>query len=1769
MTNRVKQILAVLERATIPSLRENVRDIRDIKANQDDIISALYLAAKLAYAREPDKDETLSEITNALFAYKIVNPHKFLAYLDNHSIIVLQCTLPNDFTDFERGYLRIRKCLKLVSWMLKHNKDDEKSADLINNLFCAIARLYRLDSVKLTKMVVEMYVNTFSTSKCHSDVVGGPDGFDEKDRYALILKDSRIPLAVKAMLDALPRDIVRTEFQNTLKCMKGENAVRLAYVLLRSGHSELAVVLKLLGSDSEKRKLGWKTYIEKAEELVQSPSDIRTPSEVKNRDRPNDNDSWSVDASDRDVFVLEKFLDQGPWHNICLPEIELLILAIRSANWTLVKQIFAALDCNDIAAHPPIAKSLINLMFGVLGSVFDSIGGHRIPNAKKRADAMTNLGFGFALPVNRREDLFDQEGTFFQILSFLGPHTRRSVPLLTMLCEQLRGENLTTNSGAYRIVELVILPAMTLCTSNASIANMVWSLLATCDTNTRWKLYRTLRDSAPKKCVAVSMVSARATLETRRLMKRVTSLSFADYKKPMAKILHCHALAVFASFVIRIRGAPPDRDTLTPFIETLTLGTPLSFDIIASQIVDSLDEKKSRVKSDEYNFENWFASTSLFVGLFLRMVVRESSTVEGVLVYLHRKICKEQEVDYVSVLSNIVLCITEIDAGRSLTGKQQQARGYGVNIRSAAIGKLDSVTVSSVPGKVLDRDEDRTCRSSSICLKKALLQSETNYHFGVGLAKFASKVPNESLNPKIDAMKRDRARNALLQFSELLQYLSGLEMKKDKLMDSSGDSAMESESKDVEMENKDDDKVKEDETTKSNGESAVNVNGAKVKNDSKETVVVNIHDEIDLWARFKATSLKELIDMGIIQYHWYALLRPVIVYPDGLQVVNDWAIETKTLYKAELARTFWTLQLADLDVPKELYEEQSKRMASLISRWKEAYQNYKNREQKASSRKSYKEYSETRRSVEYEYRKFENLEKGLSDEVKVLQRRTDSVTNLLKEGGKSFGEGILNLSASERQTLIQQFAENCFIPRAVSSTTDAIFCVKFVFGLNAVNNEALDLPDLVKYIISRACEILPSATETAASNFGVALRELLTMMDSWRSNKRAFDSNGNHGFRRKDGSLWRHEVYCNWAFEQHATLTSGLIKLLKSSEYLHVRNALAILHIVAGTFPKVLDHGTQLLEATTKHTTSELGDLRLTSKRVVGLLRVNEKTRVPVHMFKLKMKKESEPNRGTKRERSPDAKLEYSKSPKLKDDKRPTDKGKPTVDTNTKRARTPDLEVDGSNAKRGRHGKERITDRLGGKVIRNDNRMRGTDDRRRRSDDGNWENQRNQSRSRDKDESRERRNNSNRDGDDHPRERRNNTNRPLNTPGRSREDEEPHPRERKGNPNRPMDLRDDDEHHPRDRRNNGNRGIDGSGRARDGDDHHPRERRNNNRGMDTPGRPRDDAEHHLRDRRNNANHRVEGPGRQRDDNEHHPRERRNNTNRGMGTPGRQRDGDEHHPRDRRSSGNRGVEVPGRPRDGDEHHPRERRNNPSRGMDMGGRQREGDEPHLRERRNNANRGMDASERPRDNNDQVRDRKNNNRYNRDDGHGPADSNEQPRDRRQHNNRGRHPDERPRDMQNRGDDGQQHNRQRFDGGREQRRPRERDDHNFEGRREQGWDQRENRRRHSDEGMRNRENDNWNHQRYRQDSHHGPPMRDRNRNNRYNNRGPPHPMDVPPHQRRDLRHRRDDRYHHQNERREDGPQYDDMRDNGNYGRPNRRRSGGRPGNQGGGHRR
>jgi len=385
-----------------------------------------------------------------------------------------------------------------------------------------------------------------------------------------------------------------------------------------------------------------------------------------------------------------------------------------------------------------------------------------------------------------------------------------------------------------------------------------------------------------------------------------------------------------------------------------------------------------------------------------------------------------------------------------------------------------------------------------------------------------------------------------------------------------------------------------------------------------------------MWARFRKTNLAELNLSNLEPTDYFGMVRPILDYPEGLPIVEEWAEErAKTSqYKAELARSFWTLDLADLHVPEKLYEDEGQRFKRCVTHWENCL----------DSRKGNRMKRDQKYKAEKELDRFVSVRKLLAEELDDGKAREKSVAKELSTRAMKLGGGILEESTKTRVEVMKEFATECIIPRARASGADAMFCVRFIFGINKMNKSGaiLDVPELIKYLILSTQNILEEATECDADNFAVLISELLTMMDAWRSNKKAFDGDSDrHGFRSSEGHIWRHEVYCNYAFELHQKLAIGCQNLLKSTEYLHVRNGLTLLHLVAEMFPKVREHATPIIEAVKKVTKSEKEDLKLSATRVLGTLKNGEAKRVPVHVFKLKPKKSSdnEGSRGVKRER--------------------------------------------------------------------------------------------------------------------------------------------------------------------------------------------------------------------------------------------------------------------------------------------------------------------------------------------------------------------------------------------------------------------------------------------------------------------------------------------------------------------------------------------------------
>jgi THO complex subunit 2 len=148
---------------------------------------------------------------------------------------------------------------------------------------------------------------------------------------------------------------------------------------------------------------------------------------------------------------------------------------------------------------------------------------------------------------------------------------------------------------------------------------------------------------------------------------------------------------------------------------------------------------------------------------------------------------------------------------------------------------------------------------------------------------------------------------------------------------------------------------------------------------------------------------------------------------------------------------------------------------------------------------------------------------------------------------------------------------------------------------------------------------------------------LLSELSRWYANKSTYDKEAigpsTPGFLKKwsvnpvDAIYLQYEEFRSVMFKWHKNLTTAFKNCLESKDYMHVRNALAVLEKISGHYPLVDFHGTSL-EENVSIIASKLetrGDLQVRAQGYLALLRKSSKTWVTAAKFSAQIKSAASP----------------------------------------------------------------------------------------------------------------------------------------------------------------------------------------------------------------------------------------------------------------------------------------------------------------------------------------------------------------------------------------------------------------------------------------------------------------------------------------------------------------------------------------------------------------
>jgi THO complex subunit 2 len=167
--------------------------------------------------------------------------------------------------------------------------------------------------------------------------------------------------------------------------------------------------------------------------------------------------------------------------------------------------------------------------------------------------------------------------------------------------------------------------------------------------------------------------------------------------------------------------------------------------------------------------------------------------------------------------------------------------------------------------------------------------------------------------------------------------------------------------------------------------------------------------------------------------------------------------------------------------------------------------------------------------------------------------------------------------------------------------------------------------------------VIFTCTNREAENYGRFLREVLFELTRWYVDKSVYEKEAvgplTPGFLKKwsvnptEAVYLQYEEYRSVMFKWHKNLTTAFKNCLESRDYMHVRNALAVLEKIVVQYPQVEFHGTSLKEKVSIIAAKEetRGDLQVRAQGYLALLQSSSKSWVTAAKFSSQSKPSGSP----------------------------------------------------------------------------------------------------------------------------------------------------------------------------------------------------------------------------------------------------------------------------------------------------------------------------------------------------------------------------------------------------------------------------------------------------------------------------------------------------------------------------------------------------------------
>lgn len=232
--------------------------------------------------------------------------------------------------------------------------------------------------------------------------------------------------------------------------------------------------------------------------------------------------------------------------------------------------------------------------------------------------------------------------------------------------------------------------------------------------------------------------------------------------------------------------------------------------------------------------------------------------------------------------------------------------------------------------------------------------------------------------------------------------------------------------------------------------------------------------------------------------------------------------------------------------------------------------------------------------------------------------------------------------APDNLTAVQELLQKCVIPRALLSPEDALFCAKFMERIHYINTPEFSTLQYFDKINLKLPSMVLCVTEREAGNFGIFVKETLTLLFRWYQSGVTYEEDALHGKsgfsidlndpKKKLAYRQYKLAYAKW----HKWMAKVYSATLASGEYMPIRNTLIILTKIIDVFPSSKSTAENMLAIVEELTKEDREDIKIMAKRYFALLTKRKSTLVEDKILAVAVPKKVKEVKEVVKESAPD-----------------------------------------------------------------------------------------------------------------------------------------------------------------------------------------------------------------------------------------------------------------------------------------------------------------------------------------------------------------------------------------------------------------------------------------------------------------------------------------------------------------------------------------------------